>query len=106
MLLGLDRGVQFNADDAQPRRHIPHIRLHRAMLGPCLAHLGILRAQRRFDARQILLERGDHCGPSANLAHVAGAILRHHLDFSLKAPLLDGGLGAQLIPLGEDLRHG
>ena len=37
---------------------------------------------------------------------MAGAILRHQLDFALKAPLLDGGLRAQLVTLGEDFRHG
>ena len=106
LLLDMDQGVQFNANGAQARRHILHIGLHRAMLGPCMAHLGVLRAHGRFDVRKILLERSDHRGATTNLAHMTGAILRHHFDFSLKAPLLDGRLRAQLIALGEDLRHG
>jgi hypothetical protein len=37
---------------------------------------------------------------------MAGAIVCQRLYFSLKTPLLDGGLGAQLIAIRRNLRHG
>ena len=80
--------------------------MHRAKFGPCMAHLGLLRAHRGFDARNVRAQIRDDPGASTDLAHLAGAIQRHHLDFSLEATLLDGGLRAQLVALGEDLRHG
>ena len=105
LLLDMDQGVEFKADDAQARRHVQDIPMHRAMFGPGMEQLGVLRAQGGFQTRDILAQLRDQGGPSANFAHVAGAILRHRLDLALEAPLLDSGLGAQLIAFGEDLRH-
>jgi hypothetical protein len=80
--------------------------MHRAMLGPGMQQLGVLRPQRSFYGRDILAQLRDQGGPAANLAHVAGAIFRQRLDLALKAPLLDRSLGAQLIAFRENLRHG
>lgn len=106
LLLDMDQGVEFKADDAQAGRHIQNMPMHRAMLGPGMEQLGVLGAQRRLYGRDLLAQLRDEGGPSANFAHMAGAILRQRLDLALKAPLLDSGLGAQLIAFREDLRHG
>ena len=106
LLLDIDQGVELKADDAQAGRHIEDIPMHRAMLGPGMQQLGVLRAQRGFYGRDILAQFSDKGGPAADLAHMAGAILRQRLDLALEAALLDSGLGAQLIAFRENLRHG
>ena len=106
LLLAVDQGVELEVDQAQARRHIQDSPMHRPMLGPGMQQLGVLRAQRGFNGRDILAQRRYQGGPPTDLAHVAGAILRQRLDFSLKAPLLDRSLGAQLIAFRENLRHG
>ena len=106
LLLDIHQGVELKVDDAQAGRHVQDIPLHRAMLGPGMAQRGVLRPQRGFHGRDLLAQRRDQGGPSADLAHMAGAILRHRLDLALKATLLDRSLGAQLIAFREDLRHG
>jgi hypothetical protein len=54
LLLDIDQGVELKADDAQAGRHIEDIPMHRAMLGPGMEQLGVLRPQRGFYGRDIL----------------------------------------------------
>jgi hypothetical protein len=106
LLLDVDQGVELKVDEAQAGRHVEDSPMHRAMLGPGMEQLGVLRPQRGLYGRDILAQFSDQGGPAANLAHMAGAVLRQRLDLALKAALLDSRLGAQLIAFRENLRHG
>jgi hypothetical protein len=106
LLLGGDQGVELDVDDAQARRHVVHIDLRRTTFSPGLAQLCFFRTQGVFGDRHVIFEVRNDPGAAADLTHVLGAILRHRINFSLKATLFDGGLRAKLVAFGDGFRHG